>query len=209
MYAKPNEHELHIADYRLRNRYLLVRHGHSQANACHRIVSDPANGLTTAGLSPLGITQLDELIEGWHWPLPLRIVHSDFLRTTQTAQILAHHFALPTRTDPRLRERHFGELEGEPDHHYESVWAYDRHTPSHCEFGVESLEHVASRMMAVIEALEIEHHGEVLMLVSHGDPLHILLTHMERRPLTEHRQRPALEPSSITLLTGDSESVDS
>ncbi|GHC33108.1 histidine phosphatase family protein [Aidingimonas halophila] len=186
----------------LRNRYLLMRHGHSQANADHLIVSDPEEGRISSGLSSLGVTQLDDLMATWSWPLPERILHSDFLRTAQTASSLAHHFALPVAADSRLRERHFGELEGAPDHFYESVWAYDQQDPLHQEFGVESLISVANRMMAVIDDLERKHDDAVLMVVSHGDPLHILLTYLEHRPLGEHRRRRTLEPASVTLLHG-------
>src|SRR5690625_7119309 len=93
---------------RYKNRYLLMRHGHSQANAQRLIISSPERGLTAYGLSELGEAQLKDLLARWQWPTPTHILHSDFLRTTETAQRVAARFGLALQPEPRLRERHFG-----------------------------------------------------------------------------------------------------
>ncbi|MCE9661830.1 histidine phosphatase family protein [Halomonas sp. M5N1S17] len=183
-----------------RNRYLLMRHGHSQANAQGLIVSTPERGLAAFGLSPQGIAQLDALLADWRWPTPTRILHSDFLRTTETAARVATHFTLPLQSEPRLRERHFGDLEGQADDRYPRVWALDARSAEHVEHGVESVASVAERMQAVIETLEHSLDGETVLLVSHGDPLQILLTALEGRPLRRHRDREPLAPASLTVL---------
>ncbi len=182
------------------NRYLLMRHGHSEANARHLIISTPANGLAGFGLSPLGHQQLDVLLDDWRWPIPTRILHSDFLRTTETAARIADHFELTLQPEPRLRERHFGELEGQSDDSYSRVWAHDAGSAEHGAYGVESVASVAARMRGVIASLEGALHDETILLVSHGDPLQILLTALEGRLLTEHRAREPLLPASITAL---------
>lgn len=182
------------------NRYLLMRHGHSQANERGLIISDPHHGLTDYGLSRVGEDQLSRLVEGWHWPRPSRIVHSDFLRTTQTAARVGEPFGIALQPEPRLRERHFGDFEADAVSRYEEIWALDAGDPGHCRHGVEPVAAVAERMRAVIESLEASLSGETILLVSHGDPLQILLTALEGRPLSQHRDRPALPPASITLL---------
>jgi len=182
----------------MHNRYLLMRHGHSQANARGLIVSSPERGLDDFGLSPRGEAQLEGLLADWAWPTPTRLLHSDFLRTTQTAARVAARFGLALEAETRLRERHFGELEGETDDGYARVWAHDAHDPAHGEYGVEPVTAVARRMREVIDALERRHAGETILLVSHGDPLQILLTALEGRALTGHREREPLAPASIT-----------
>lgn len=184
----------------LRNGYLLMRHGHSEANLMGRIISTPQRGSNGFGLSPQGQAQLAALLVDWRWAVPQRVVHSDFLRTTETAACIARHFRLKSEVEPRLRERHFGDFEGEGDEHYAEVWARDALDPGHRHAGVESVVEVAARMMAAIEALEREHAGETLLLVSHGDPLQILLTALEGRELARHRDREPLAPASITSL---------
>ncbi|MEL7965974.1 histidine phosphatase family protein [Vreelandella neptunia] len=181
-----------------RNRYLLMRHGHSQANQQGVIVSSPERGIESFGLSEHGEQQLAQLVAGWQWPVPTRVVHSDFLRTRQTAAHVAARFGLVPSVDTRLRERNFGELEGQGDDHYPSVWALDAEDAEHRHYQVEALSGVASRMQAVIAEWEQQVSGETILLVSHGDPLQILLTALASKPLTQHREQPALLPASIT-----------
>ncbi|UYG03631.1 histidine phosphatase family protein [Halomonas sp. LR3S48] len=190
----------HSTPSQRRNRYLLMRHGHSQANARRLIISTPARGLTAFGLSEQGEAQLEALLAEWRWPIPTRILHSDFLRTTETARRVAAHFGIALQPEPRLRERDFGDLEGLEDSHYEDVWTHDAIDPEHGEDGVESVASVAARMQGVIASLEQALRDETMLLVSHGDPLQIMLTALEGRLLTEHRGREALLPASITML---------
>jgi len=184
-----------------RNRYLLMRHGHSEANAGGLIISRPERGLTGFGLSCRGRAQLTDLLADWRWPLPDRLLHSDFRRTTETAEWVGRNFGLPLSPRAGLRERSFGELEGLSDSRYPDVWALDAEDPRHQAFGVESVTGVADRMLAVIAALEAETQGKTILLVSHGDPLQILLTALEGRPLSAHRDRAPLPPAGITLLS--------
>ncbi|KAA0010933.1 histidine phosphatase family protein [Billgrantia pellis] len=177
-----------------------MRHGHSQANAQQRIISTPAQGLLAFGLSRQGVQELDTRLADWCWPVPTRILHSDFLRTTETAERVAAHFGLETQPEPRLREREFGQFEGGSDRHYHDVWALDVRNPEHREYGVESVASVAARMQGVIGSLESALRDETILLVSHGDPLQILLTALEGRLLSEHRDREALLPAGVTML---------
>ncbi|MEQ6917282.1 histidine phosphatase family protein [Halomonas aquatica] len=188
------------ASGRWRNRYLLMRHGHSQANQEGRIISSPERGLSGFGLSSRGRAQLDTLLADWHWPRPERILHSDFRRTTETAECVARHFGLALTVEPRLRERHFGCFEGERDDRYPEVWAQDARDPAHRHGGVESVVEVAARMGQVIDGLERRHRDETILLVSHGDPLQILLAALEGYELSRHREREPLTPASITAL---------
>lgn len=192
----------------MRHRYLLLRHGHSQANARGLIVSTPERGLKAFGLSPTGEAQLAALVADWPGPAPTRLLHSDFRRTTETAARVAARFGLALEVEPRLRERHFGALEGQGDDRYPEVWALDAEDPTHREHGVEPVTAVAARLRAVIDDLERQggqggETGETILLVSHGDPLQILLTALEGRPLGTHRDRPPLAPASLTVLAPD------
>jgi len=195
-----------------RNRYLLMRHGHSLANEAGLIISDPVKGVAGYGLSTEGHAQLRTLIANWEYPEPDAVVHSDFLRTTETARYIAEHFNLGMMIDTGLRERYFGAYEGKDDLHYHEVWALDQASSSQAGNQnlnqrellqinqVETLDKVAQRLRSVIERLEAQYEGSTLLLVSHGDPLQILLTSLEQKPLGQHRQREPLLPASIFSL---------
>lgn len=175
-----------------------MRHGHSLANQEGRIISAPPRGLVAFGLSPRGRAQLDALLADWRWAEPRRILHSDFRRTTETAELVAAYFGLMPAAEPRLRERYFGEFEGHGDAHYGEVWARDARAPARCQDGVEPVAQVAARMRSVIDELERRHGGETILLVSHGDPLQILLSDLEGRAPSRHREREPLAPASVT-----------
>ncbi|WP_264429367.1 histidine phosphatase family protein [Halomonas qaidamensis] len=183
-----------------RNRYLLMRHGHSQANERGLIISSPERGLYDFGLSPLGEKQLLAVAQQWRWPTPTKVLHSDFLRTTQTAERVASVFDLTLEKEERLRERYFGEFDGQADRYYPDVWALDAQDAEHQQHQVEPVSKVAARMCVVINELERRCEGETVLVVSHGDPLQILLTALADRPLAQHREQLALQPASITLL---------
>ncbi|WP_243470250.1 histidine phosphatase family protein [Vreelandella lionensis] len=189
-------------NYHWRNRYLLMRHGHSQANAQRKIISSPERGLTNYGLSEQGEQQLVDVLAQWRWPEPTRVVHSDFLRTTHTAARVTEAFALDMQQEERLRERHFGELDGQADSYYPEVWAFDAQSADHTQWQVEPVSRVAARMCAALDALEQRFEGETVLVVSHGDPLQILLTALAGKPLTQHREQPALLPARLTLVGG-------
>jgi len=197
-----------------RNRYLLMRHGHSLANEAGLIISDPVQGIAGYGLSDEGHAHLKKLITDWQWPEPDVIVHSDFLRTTETARYVAEHFNLGMTIETGLRERCFGVYEGKGDLHYHEVWALDQAEIDNSSEAnnqnqhellqinqVETLDNVARRMLSVIERLEAQHEGSTLLLVSHGDPLQILLTSLDQKPLGQHRQREPLLPAGIISLS--------
>jgi probable phosphoglycerate mutase len=193
---------LQILSDHWRNRYLLMRHGHSQANQQAVIVSSPERGVKSFGLSEHGEQQLAMLVAEWQWPTPTRVVHSDFLRTSQTAAHVAAKFGLVPSVDKRLRERFFGELEGQGDEHYPRLWALDAQDAEHQRHGVEAVSAVARRMQAVIAEWEQRVSGESIVLVSHGDPLQILLTALAEKPLSQHREQTPLMPASITIVGG-------
>ncbi|HSH47112.1 MAG TPA: histidine phosphatase family protein [Halomonas sp.] len=182
-----------------RNQYLLMRHGHSEANRQGRIVSDPARGIDDFGLSARGQAQLDALLNNWPLAVPSRIVHSDFLRTAQTAARVAQRFGLDMQGEPRLRERCFGKLEGESDRRYAEVWVRDAQAADHRDHGVEPLTSVAARMLELLGELESRYRDETLLLVGHGDPLQILLAELAG-DVRRHREREPLAPAALVRL---------
>ncbi|MCA0974364.1 histidine phosphatase family protein [Halomonas denitrificans] len=182
------------------NHYLVMRHGHSQANARGLIVSSPTHGCEGYGLSAKGEEQLQHRLDSWHLATPTHIVHSDFLRTTQTAEHVGAYFSLTPTPDQRLRERFFGDLDQGPDSAYASIWSHDAENPHHHLQGCESVADVVQRMFALIIDLEARLHHQTILLVSHGDPLHILLAAASGQPLSAHRDQPPLAPADIRPL---------
>lgn len=184
-----------------RNCYFLMRHGESMANLADRIVSLPENGLQDYGLSVLGREQAASSAASSGLGPDTLLVASDFLRTRQTAEIAARALGATSITfDAGLRERAFGQLEGQSGDDYLKVWQEDEKDPEHTLFGVESARALADRLGAVLERLEQEYRGRTILLVSHGDPLRFLQLQSSGRPLTEHLRVRLFSPAEVRPL---------
>ncbi len=189
----------------LHNRYYALRHGQSLANVQSVIVSHPTIGTDAFGLSEHGKEQVLAILED----LPadfdegLKIVSSDFLRARETAAIIAAGLATtdPISLNEKLRERFFGQLDGQPDSRYGEVWLADALDPTHCSFDVESAESVVSRAVSLVLELESRYRRQVVLLVAHGDVLQLLQTAFRRVSPATHRELPALQVAEIRLLS--------
>jgi probable phosphoglycerate mutase len=188
---------------RLNNRYFAMRHGHSLANQQGIIVSHPENGRDNYGLSELGCEQVRaSLQQNNQLDAKTVVVTSDFKRARESAgiafQLLACGVSLCE--EPRLRERHFGELELASDDGYDQVWQQDEVNPDSRVKGVESVNQVMARVTAVIADYENQYSAATILLVSHGDALQILQTAFARLDASTHRQLEHLHTAEIRQL---------
>jgi probable phosphoglycerate mutase len=99
-----------------------------------------------------------------------------------------------------LRERFFGELDGQDDDAYPNVWSRDLIDPNHSEQGVESVSSVLARTTELLESLESSYRGQHILLVAHGDVLQILQTLFAGVSPAQHRQLPHLQVAEIRRL---------
>ncbi|MGE0386403.1 MAG: histidine phosphatase family protein [Gammaproteobacteria bacterium] len=187
----------------LANRYYALRHGQSEANVLGVIASLPARAREGFGLTPAGGLQVEAAVRA----LPdldaaALIVSSDYARAAQSAAIAARVLAAraPVRFDARLRERGFGGLEGASDAHYAAIWARDAVDPAHTHWGVESAQAVAARALALVRALDGEHRGRTILLVSHGDVLQILRAVLAGAGPAAHRRGTPIGTGSVIAL---------
>lgn len=183
----------------MHNSYFGLRHGQSLANLEHRIISAPEVGCQRYGLTELGRQQAAASVGG-RVASDALFVSSDFLRAHQTAVLAASSLgAGEPSLEPALRERFFGEFEGQTADGYALVWQRDSQG-DHCWRGVESPLALTRRLAAVVEGLELNHQGRTIVLVSHGDPLRFLQLWFEGRPFTDHNRLPHFEPAELRRL---------
>ena len=184
-----------------------MRHGESEANARRLIVSAPQNGTEKFGITDAGRMQVHQSVRSWQDKMSgvQQIFTSDFLRARQTAEIAGQLLDRPVEMDIRLRERDFGTLELKSNSNYALVWELDaretdaRETEAETAgnpWQAESVDAVLRRTAAAIRDLMANAHGD-LLIVSHGDPLQILLAGLEGRSPHEHRQLPPFQVAEI------------
>lgn len=134
------------------------------------------------------------------------------------------------RYDVRLRERYFGEFNGQSDSHYQDVWDYDCLDANHTKYDVESVNKVIQRTSSFILDLEkelvVQQQQEEeeaqqqqqqndddddrtrtkvaspnkVILVAHGDVLQILQTAFLNVDGCQHRSLEHLETASVRKL---------
>jgi broad specificity phosphatase PhoE len=187
-------------------RVWALRHGESLANLEGIIVSHPGRlAFEWAGLTKTGREQAE--MAGKNPPSaisnPSRVlfVTSDFARAKQTAEIVARAWgASAPIIDERLRERHFGTLEGQTALRYDEVWREDgAQTPS--SWQVESPERVAERVSALLADLPSLAAGRTdVVFTAHGDVLQIAQAVCSHTPPHLHRGLAHLENAELRLL---------
>ena len=183
----------------LANRFSIMRHGQSKANARGIIVSRIENDQRDDfGLTELGRQQVLAAAQRCGLPAVTVICSSDFSRARQTAEIVrACLGAAEVVIAEALRERCFGDWEGTSTANYTRVWAADE---ASADGNVEPAAAVLDRTTAFIVELEGRYSGRDILLVSHGDTLQILQAGFLRMDPSRHRSLPDLATAEIRRL---------
>jgi probable phosphomutase (TIGR03848 family) len=134
--------------------------------------------------------------------VPVNAVYaSPIERTTQTAEAVAAHHGLAVRPLPGVIEADYGEWTGGKlvDLAKTDLWKTVQRAPSRARFpNGESLAEMQSRMVTALEAVVADHPGEVVVVVSHADPIKAAIAHYTGLHL-DLFQRLAVSPASVTV----------
>lgn len=178
---------------------LLVRHGETAWNFEGRMQGHLDVPLNAEGLrqaEALGRRLADEHVD--------IIYSSDLGRALQTVAALER----PGRTircEPRLRERHYGVLQGltgrEAAALHGDLWErYRARQPDLVLEGGETLHEFFRRVVTFIEELLEQHRGQRVLLATHGGVLDAAYRHATRMPLHTPRTFP-IHNASINVLS--------
>jgi len=101
---------------------------------------------------------------------------SDLTRCKQTADILNEKLNLRIKYDNRLRERHFGSLEGQRLSEVDPVLYEKDHNQQYDyrPYGGESVEDVKNRLMDFVSEIQKDHSGKKILIVAHGGIIRLL-----------------------------------
>lgn len=146
-------------------RLVLARHAQSVSNAEGFFAGQTDVGLTENGRAQAAA--LGERLRGIAFGAAYA---STLTRAEETARIAVEPYDLDVETLPELRERCFGVLEGK-DKSEETEYR-DPGTTDRSEWRPpegENRDDVADRVLPVIERLAIEHRGETILVVAHGE----------------------------------------
>lgn len=180
-------------------RVFLVRHGQTAWNE-----AGIAQGHTDIDLDELGEMQAEAIASELSGLRVGRVIASDLQRAVRTATPLAKELSVRVETTSLLRERCFGEWEGQP---YAEITAQFQAAASEdggdvnlvrAPGGGESFADLWDRLDAIVAELWDTHHNTVV--VTHGGTCAVLLARLLQGSLST-RQSFRLANGSITELT--------
>jgi probable phosphomutase (TIGR03848 family) len=134
--------------------------------------------------------------------VPVTAVYaSPIERTTQTAEAVAERHGLEVQALDGVLEADYGEWTGGKleDLAKTELWKTVQRAPSRARFpGGESLAEMQGRMVSALEAIVADHVGEVVVVVSHADPIKSAIAHYSGLHL-DLFQRLRVSPASVTV----------
>lgn len=152
-------------------RIVLVRHGETEWNNLRRI-----QGQLDTPLNQAGVAQARAVARRLaDWPIAA-LYTSDLARASRTAEPVAVACGVAAQPDPRLRERHFGQLQGR---FYEELQRTDpqRHRRMQSRDltfdmdGGETIPVFYERVCTVLRELAMRHRDGTIVVVTHGGVL--------------------------------------
>jgi probable phosphoglycerate mutase len=176
---------------------ILIRHGETVWNTQWRF-----QGQQDSPLTPKGLAQAEAIAAYLRNQGVTALYASDLGRTLETARSIAAATGLAVVSEPALRERNLGILEGltsaEAEQRCPDDFArYLAREPDFAIPGGESLRALEARALAILETMVVRHAGERVALVSHGGLLTVSLRYVLGVPL-HLRTRFALRNGSLS-----------
>ena len=177
---------------------LLVRHAVTAQTGPLLSGRTPGIDLSDAGRDQAGTTAA-RLAD-----LPIAAVYaSPIERTRQTAEAIAAHHPLEVQVLDGVLEADYGEWTGGKleDLAKTDLWKVVQRAPSRARFpGGESIAEMQTRTVAALEAVVLQHPGEMVVVVSHADPIKSVIAHYTGVHL-DLFQRIAVSPASVTVFS--------
>jgi len=190
------------------NRYLVMRHGEAESNV-HGIVSSKIDGSASYGLTENGRNAVEVIGKKLLNDGIDIIITSPFVRTKQTAEIVASAISFDTRkiiVDERIKEIDTGVFDGKSIEEYRKHFASPAEKFTKRPEGGENLLDVKRRTMALLEDLEKEYAGKTILIVTHEYPIWMLSTGVEgagiaRGVLLKDGKEDFVMPGEVTELS--------
>lgn len=157
----------------MKNKYILLRHGETIYQTKKEKFLYPwpdfINNLTEKGKK-----QTETVAEKLKNKKIVLIYSSDFLRTRQTAEIVAKILGLKIIFDKRLRDINFGIFQGKETDKYRNFFVNKKQRFFKRPPRGESWRDVRKRMIDFIKDIEKKYKNKTILIISHGDPLWLL-----------------------------------
>jgi isoleucyl-tRNA synthetase len=164
-------------------RLLLMRHGEAESNLAGRVSSGEES--RNDHLIEKGKKSAKAAAKKFGKEKVAAIYASPYMRTKETAEIIAEVLGLPVVFDDRLREINSGAMDGKTLEEFYAAFPEPAERWTNAPNGGENFSEVRKRMMDFIREINVKHAGETVLVVGHGDPLYVLDCLLNRVPAGE------------------------
>lgn len=146
-----------------------MRHGKTryQEEGLNKIY--PRNSLTSIPLSQNGKEEIKKKAKELKEKIDI-IYSSDFLRTRQTAQLMAKELNVEVKLKKEFRDIDLGSFHGKNKREFKERFSFLKDFSVAPEGG-ESYEDLERRALRGVLEIEKNHQGENILIISHGDTL--------------------------------------
>ena len=185
-------------------RFCLVRHGETDWNVARRL-----QGHTDIDLNTRGLAQANQMAHALKKiNLQFDVLYtSDLQRAAKTARAIEGLFKTSAISNPALRERHLGALQGlttdEAPIREPELWKshLSRNIEERLRDG-ESIQQFANRIEAALDQIRGQHLGKTILLVSHGGALDMMYRIASNQPL-QAEKTVAVPNASLNWISHD------
>ncbi len=168
--------------------FYIVRHGENQLNIQGKIQGHTDSPLTKTGEKQA--RQIAQKLKNIHFAA---IFSSDSLRAKRTAEIITLERKIAVQATAALRERYFGEYEGQPYENYNQALqklltqykkvADDKYFK--LQIGTaETIDQSTNRFITFLREIANSYSNKTVLLVTHGSIIKYFLTKIGYAPLT-------------------------
>ncbi len=163
-----------------RNTFIFMRHGESESNT-QDVISASLETSAQYPLTKNGQARAKKAGEELKTKGVTKIIASPFFRTQETATIVAETLGLPVETNTGLHEFNLPGFDGKPVSAHQSQFSVQEERFQKKIGENETWSELVVRMMTTIKAIDAGHENETILIVSHGDPLLMVLWAMSAK----------------------------
>lgn len=160
----------------MNNRYILFRHGQTKYQQNNLDVLYSKEDHVSLPITEEGEKQVEKSVKELK-NIGIDIIYSsDFYRTRQTSEIAAREIGAEIISDKRLRDMDMGIFKGRPADEYRNFFEKREDRFWKNPPGGENWRDVKKRIVEFIGDMEKKYKNKTILVVSHGDPLWLLMS---------------------------------
>jgi isoleucyl-tRNA synthetase len=163
-----------LAGVSKKNTYYTLRHSYTTRDEKGKMIISTDLKLDKYHLTEQGKKQIQKVAESIENNHKIDLIYaSPFIRTVETAEIVAKMIHVKVNKDERLREIGHGGCDGKSYKECEAEVSRKTIGDKPHELA-DSWDDVRKRMFEFVDEMETKHSGKHILVVSHGDPIWIL-----------------------------------